>query len=206
MDLGHLREFDVEISIAGFKALKRAADRKYPGVADNEQDVASLMLVWACANSYSFPTRSLSRNSGAVKPLRVAIPERTAQRIDAWGEAVALPVPTLVYQIIEEMLIKQPNLFKSFRANRRMYRGTSLELPSNWGLEFEDSKTIASQVIAELTRQDTGPIEMLIELGAATPKELAAVFAELSVLYRMCGGSGLRFDCLDSRHVQRAFA
>lgn len=46
-------------------------------------------------------------------------------------------------------------------------------------------------------------LQLLIEPGSASASELARLFAELSILYRMCGGSGLTFDTFDAREVER---
>ena len=44
-----------------------------------------------------------------------------------------------------------------------------------------------------------GPI--MVDSGSANPEDLAELFAELSVLYRMIGGSGIRFDYTET-HVR----
>jgi len=42
-------------------------------------------------------------------------------------------------------------------------------------------------------------VKILIEPGSATPEEIGEYLAELSLLYRMLGGSGIGFRCTEIR-------
>jgi hypothetical protein len=45
-------------------------------------------------------------------------------------------------------------------------------------------------------------VEMLVDPGTASIQEISRLFGELSVLYRMCGGSGLNFNITDVRELE----
>lgn len=47
--------------------------------------------------------------------------------------------------------------------------------------------------------QPPSPVKLNIDVGTATAEEMSELLQELSTLYRMCGGSGLSYEFLESR-------
>ncbi len=67
-------------------------------------------------------------------------------------------------------------------------------------LQFEIETLVGQSGFQELT-----PLEILIYPGEASAQELAALFLELSRLYKMMGGSGIDFRVIDARQGVRSY-
>ena len=83
---------------------------------------------------------------------------------------------------------------------------------TNLGLKLEDVRQEGLNLLGAGTNEQTKqkdysdnfsleavPLKMLIDPGQATSEELGELFAKLSILYRMMGGSGLDFRAIDVR-------
>jgi len=67
------------------------------------------------------------------------------------------------------------------RASQESEEGVETQAPEGQGIQAHD------------------PLVLLLDPGSASPQEIAALFLELSTLYRMLGGSGITFKFIDAK-------
>jgi hypothetical protein len=65
--------------------------------------------------------------------------------------------------------------------------------------EFIETGYKAEQLIDRTQGGTLKPLTVLVNPGTASPEQVAELLTELSLLYRMLGGSGISFEMTDTR-------
>jgi len=74
-----------------------------------------------------------------------------------------------------------------------------VKLQQNWATNTES-------IVKKMNLDYSDPIELKIDPGTASPQQLAELFSQLSLVYYLCGGSGLQYEFLDSREIEEVLA
>jgi len=72
-------------------------------------------------------------------------------------------------------------------------------LQETWAINTES-------ILDKLNLDYSEPIELKIDPGTASPKQLAELFNQFSLVYYLCGGSGLLYEFLDSKEIEEVLA
>lgn len=70
----------------------------------------------------------------------------------------------------------------------------------------DEADSLDQNGLLENINIDISPVLIFVDPGSASARELAELFAEISILYRMVGGSGLCFEHLESKESQEIYA
>lgn len=78
--------------------------------------------------------------------------------------------------------------------------GVAYQVLTELGLKRDDVYKETELLLEPLHHRETPkPVDFLLDPGTASPEEIAELYYEISTLYRMMGGTGVRFTVTDCR-------